>query len=324
MLAGIDIGGTKCAVTIGNIKDEAVEIINKIKFKTSEYSNPYDVLERLADELEKMQCEGIEAIGISCGGPLDSKNGVIMSPPNLPGWDNIRVKDFFEERFKAKIFLQNDADACAVAEWKFGAAKGLGNVVFLTFGTGLGAGLILNGRLYSGTNSMAGEVGHIRLSEFGAVGYGKSGSAEGFCSGGGIAQIGRSKALELLQIGKDCLFCRSYDELDKITAETIARAANSGDLCALEVYRISSIKLGELLSILIDLLNPQMIVIGSVYTRSSHLMQAKMNKVIESETLAVPRKNCIISKAALGDSIGDYAAISAAYYGLSSKQYDYK
>ncbi len=319
MLAGIDIGGTKCAVTIGNIKDEAVEIINKIKFKTSEYSNPYDVLERLADGLEKMQCEGIEAIGISCGGPLDSKNGVIMSPPNLPGWDNIRIKDFFEERFKAKTFLQNDADACAVAEWKFGAAKGLENVVFLTFGTGLGAGLILNGRLYSGTNSMAGEVGHIRLSEFGAVGYGKTGSAEGFCSGGGIAQIGRSKALELLQIGKDCLFCRSYDELDKITAETIARAANSGDLCALEVYRISSRKLGELLSVLIDLLNPQMIVIGSVYTRSSHLMQAEMNKVIESETLAVPRKNCIISKAALGDSIGDYSAISAAYYGLSSK-----
>lgn len=316
MLAGIDIGGTKCAVTIGNIKDEAVEIINKIKFKTSEYSNPYDVLERLADELEKMQREGIEAIGISCGGPLDSKNGVIMSPPNLPGWDNISVKNFFEERFKAKTFLQNDADACAVAEWKFGAAKGLENVIFLTFGTGLGAGLILNGRLYSGTNSMAGEVGHIRLSEFGAVGYGKTGSAEGFCSGGGIAQIGRNKALELLQIGKDCLFCRSYDELDKITAETIARAANSGDLCALEVYRISGRKLGELLSVLIDLLNPQMIVVGSVYTRSSHLMQAEMTKVIESETLAVPRKNCIISKAALGDSIGDYAAISAAYYGI--------
>lgn len=316
MLAGIDIGGTKCAVTIGNIKDEAVEIINKIKFKTSEYSNPYDVLERLADELEKMQREGIEAIGISCGGPLDSKNGVIMSPPNLPGWDNISVKNFFEERFKAKTFLQNDADACAVTEWKFGAAKGLENVIFLTFGTGLGAGLILNGRLYSGTNSMAGEVGHIRLSEFGAVGYGKSGSAEGFCSGGGIAQIGRNKALELLQIGKDCLFCRSYDELDKITAETIARAANSGDLCALEVYRISGRKLGELLSVLIDLLNPQMIVVGSVYTRSSHLMQAEMTKVIESETLAVPRKNCIISKAALGDSIGDYAAISAAYYGI--------
>lgn len=319
MLAGIDIGGTKCAVTLGSIKDEAVEIINKTMFKTSDYSNPYDVLERLADELEKMQCEKIEAIGISCGGPLDSKNGVIMSPPNLPGWDNIRVKDFFEERFKAKTFLQNDADACSVAEWKFGAAKGLENVVFLTFGTGLGAGLILNGRLYSGTNSMAGEVGHIRLSEFGAVGYGKSGSAEGFCSGGGIAQIGRIKALELLQSGKDCLFCKSYEELDKITAETIARAADSDDLCALEVYRISGRKLGELLSILIDLLNPQMIVIGSVYTRSSHLLKTEMSKVIETETLSVSRKNCIISKAALGDSIGDYAAISAAYYGLSSK-----
>ena len=322
MFAGIDIGGTKCAVTIGNIKDGSVEIINKTKFPTSDYSNPYDVLERLAGELEKMHCEEIEAIGISCGGPLDSKKGIIMSPPNLPGWDNIKIKDFFEERFKTKAFLRNDADACAIAEWKFGAAKGLENVIFLTFGTGLGAGLILNGRLYSGTDSMAGEVGHIRLGEFGAVGYGKCGSAEGFCSGGGIAQIGRLKALELLQCGKSCAFCGSYDELDKITAETIAKAADNGDLCAKEVYRISGKKLGGLLSILIDLLNPQMIVIGSVYTRSSHLLQEEMNRAINAETLDIPRKSCVISKAVLGDSIGDYAAISAAFYGLEDLNSD--
>ena len=96
-----------------------------------------------------------------------------------------------------------------MAEWKFGAAKGYENVIFLTFGTGMGAGLILNGRLYTGTNDMAGEIGHIRLEANGPVGYGKSGSFEGFCSGGGIAQLSRIRILEKLQMGEKVSFCSS-------------------------------------------------------------------------------------------------------------------
>lgn len=141
----------------------------------------------------------IAGIGISCGGPLDSRRGVILSPPNLPGWDEVPVKAYFERETGAPAMLRNDADACAVAEWRYGAGRGCRNMVFLTFGTGFGAGLILNGALYSGSCDMAGEIGHIRAPgdpAYRPVGYGKSGSFEGYCSGGGIAELGRAIALE--------------------------------------------------------------------------------------------------------------------------------
>jgi glucokinase len=102
-----------------------------------------------------------------------------------------------QNKFNSQDFLQNVSNACALAEWKFGAGKGCKNMIFLTFGTGMGAGLILDGRLYSGTNDMAGEVGHVRIAEDGFAGYGKAGSFEGFCSGGGIAQYGFGSAKDV-------------------------------------------------------------------------------------------------------------------------------
>ena len=313
LFIGVDIGGTKCAVTCGlKTKDGKIEFINKSRIETKDYSEPYDVLEKLAEEIEKFNIDKIEAIGISCGGPLDSASGVILSPPNLPGWDNIKITEFFKNRFGVEAYLQNDANACALAEWKFGAGAGTENMIFLTFGTGMGAGLVLNGKLYSGTNDMAGEVGHIRLEDDGPIGFGKAGSFEGFCSGGGIAQLGKAKAKELLQANKPCGFCKSTDEIDKITAKSIAESAKCGDKDAIEIYKLSARRLGQSLSFLIDILNPQKIVIGSVFTRSYDLMYDEMRKVIDAETLPLSNNVCTVCKAALGERIGDYAAISVA------------
>ena len=138
-------------------------------------------------------------------------------------------------------------------------------MIFLTFGTGLGAGLILNGALYSGTCDLSGEVGHIRLAPFGPVGFGKCGSFEGFCSGGGIAELGKTIARREIQSGRKTAFCGSLDELGEITAEKIANCAKNGDKLAIEVYEISGEKLGEGLALLIDILNPEKIVIGSAF-----------------------------------------------------------
>ena len=193
MKLGVDIGGTKCAVVLGDTEG----IIKKIRFATTTYE---ETMENIRNAIREM--DGYDAIGISCGGPLDSKKGLILSPPNLVGWDNVPITKMLSEEFGVPAYLCNDADACALAEWKFGAGKGTENMIFLTFGTGMGAGLILNGKLYSGTNGMAGEVGHMRMNAYGPVGYGKTGSFEGFCSGSGIAQIGKTLALEQLQMGK--------------------------------------------------------------------------------------------------------------------------
>jgi len=314
-LIGIDIGGTKCAVTYGVGGDGTVQIVDKVKFDTVSVQ---ETLERLLDETallmdkNSIDASNIDAIGISCGGPLDSRKGLIMSPPNLPGWDNIPVVEMFEKRFGIKTGIQNDANACALAEWKFGAAHGYSNVVFLTFGTGMGAGLILNGKLYSGTNDNAGEVGHIRLDDYGPVGYGKAGSFEGFCSGGGIAQLARTRVTEKLQMGEKITFCPTLTEANTLTAKIVAEAAIGGDALAKEIFATCGAYLGRALSTLIDVLNPEIIVLGSIYCRSQQLIEPAMQEVISREALSHARLVCRIVPAALGESIGDYAALSVA------------
>ena len=310
-LAGVEIGGTKCALSIGKAeKDGRVEIVYKEKFATLP---PYETLEKFAELLEiATKDKELCGIGISCGGPLDSKRGVIMSPPNLPGWDNIEAVKFFRERFGVPTVIQNDANACCYAEYKFGAGRGYNNVIFLTFGTGLGAGLILDGRLYSGTNDNAGECGHIRLSDDGPVGFGKAGSFEGFCSGGGIAKLGRMMAKQKLDNGEEVAFCKNYDELDNITAKLIADYAYDGDEFAKSIYRESGRKLGYGLSILIDILNPEAIIIGSIFTRSKDLLWDECKKVIDKEALSISADVCKVLTSELSENIGDYAALSLA------------
>jgi len=319
IILGIDIGGTKCAVIIGRIDGEGrIQIIKKSSFPTETCKGFEYTINRIfsaVDELlgdSGLTSENLSAIGISCGGPLDSKKGLVMSPPNLPGWDNIPVVDLFEKKYGVKTSLQNDANACALAEWKYGAARGYENAVFLTFGTGMGSGLILNGKLYAGTNDMAGEVGHIRLERTGPVGYGKAGSFEGFCSGGGIAQLAQTMALEKLQMGEKVSFCESFDRMNNITAKSVAEAAFAGDALAIEIYRICGHYLGVALSILIDILNPEVIVLGSIYGRAQALIEPEMRKVILRECVSHSHKVCQIVPAGLGENIGDYAALSVA------------
>ena len=147
MYIGIDIGGTKCAVVLG---DANGRISKKIKFATANKD------ETLANIFSAVQEVGLgKRIGISCGGPLDEKNGIILSPPNLPGWDDVHIVDILQEKFGVPAKIMNDANACAIAEHRFGAGVGSENMIFLTFGTGLGAGLIINGKLFSGGNGFA-------------------------------------------------------------------------------------------------------------------------------------------------------------------------
>ena len=319
---GIDIGGTKCAAVFAREEDDgSISFLAKERFATLDWKSTLEKLAELVDQMAKslkIDMAQVEAIGISCGGPLDSRSGVVMSPPNLPGWDNVPVTEFFRKRFSIPAFLQNDANACALAEWKFGAGKGLEHMVFMTFGTGLGAGVIANGALLAGTNDNAGEVGHMRLADFGPVGYGKRGSFEGFCSGSGIAQAGKTRAMELLQMGRTCAFCKSAEDIDTITAKTIADAADAGDRTAISVYEESGEYLGRGISLLIDILNPQAIVIGSIFARSENLLRKSMQRVIDAEALPLAAKVCKVVPAALGEKIGDYAAVSVAANGASS------
>ncbi|KAA2242745.1 ROK family protein [Chitinophaga agrisoli] len=316
MLLGFDIGGTKCAIILGNEENGSMHIKAKEVIPTG--GPAYEMIDKLFFAAENLLQQhalttgDIAGIGISCGGPLSRRLGLILSPPNLPGWDNIPMVQLTEKRFGKKVMMQNDANAGAVAEWKYGAGRNCNNIIFLTFGTGMGAGLILDGRLYEGSSELAGEVGHIRLADIGPVGFGKAGSFEGFCSGGGIAQIAQMKVRQKLQMGEPVSFCKSFDQLCGITAKTVAAAAFAGDEVAIDIYNTCAAYLGKGLSLLIDILNPERIVLGSIYGRAKPLLDPAMTKVIAEEALAGSRSVCEIVPAALGESIGDIAALTLA------------
>jgi glucokinase len=295
----LDIGGTKTAVSLW---EEEKTLLKKIQFPT--VGSPEMVMAKVLGTIEiliksiHVTQSQFAAVGISCGGPLDSARGLILSPPNLPGWDAVHIVSLLQEKIGIPCFLENDANACALAEWYWGAGQGYQNLAFLTFGTGFGCGLILNGQLYRGTGDLAGEVGHIRIAEDGPEGYGKRGSWEGYCSGGGISRL--------------------YGELTgrPATAKDICEAAIAGEPAALEVINKSAFYLGRGLSILIDTLNPQCIIIGSIFARCEGLFRPIMESIIAAETIPSAREQCVIRPAQLGELLGDKAALGVAINGL--------
>ena len=275
---GLDIGGTKCAVCVGQCGPDAVEIKTREEFPTAgkTWQEVLGIYSERIEELRKTY--EIANIGISCGGPLDSKAGLILSPPNLPGWDGVPIVKYFADRFGVPVHVQNDANACALAEAKYGAGRGARNVVFMTFGTGLGAGIVVDGRLYAGTNDNAGEIGHIRLAPHGPHGYNKDGSAEGFCSGAGIARLAGIRARE----------------------EQMTYAGSERE------------KLATILAYTIDILNPEVIVLGGVFMRNAELFMKEITPILEREALPGALAVCKIVPAGIGENVGDYAALAVA------------
>lgn len=314
---GVDIGGTKCAVVRG---DGEGHVCAKVRFATTTpektQAEIYAAVGRLILE-GRAAGEDPVAIGVSCGSPLDSKRGIIKEPPNLPGWVDVPITDELTARTGLPAYLCNDANACALAEWRFGAGRGTRNMVFCTFGTGFGAGLILDGRLYAGTSDDAGEIGHVRLSEDGPIGYFKHGSVEGFCSGGGLRQLGQSYARKAIREGLSPRFCPTEEDLESVTALSLANAATADppDPTALAVWRECGHRLGAAMAILVDLLNPERIVLGSIYARSSGLLADAMNEVLRREALPASLAVCRVVPAELTETVGDLAALTVAMEG---------
>ncbi len=299
---GWDIGGTKCAVVLGHVEDQQMMIDDKLAFDTADTQTPDKTIEQLLAMSKDLMAthrlakQDVSAIGISCGGPLNSRRGMILGPPNLPGWDEVEIVKETVNSLGIQTYLQNDANACALAEWSWGAGECCDNMVFLTFGTGMGAGLILNGRLYAGTNDLAGEVGHIRLEDTGLVGYNKPGSFEGFCSGGGLANAAAMHGMQF-------------------SAREVFENAVDGDMRCQKLVEQVGMQLGRGLAILIDLLNPQKIVLGSIFTRQESILRPLLEKELKAQALKLSLDVCEILPARLGEQIGDYAALATACYG---------
>lgn len=313
--AGVDIGGTKTAVSLAS---HLPELLSRVEFPTLPAKGPKYGLDRIQKTLhDALTSQGIpptelQAIGVSCGNPLDRIGGMIQSPPNLATWVDVPIVRILEQEFHVPCHLENDANAGAVAEHRYGAGRGAQSMIFLTMGTGFGAGLVLDGRLYRGASDSAGEIGHVRLTRSGPVGYRKAGSAEGWASGGGMVRV----ALRELTRAKARSEASALEKVavreGELTARTIAEAAQAGDRVAQRIVRLTATRLGEALAILIDLFNPERIVIGGLAMRMGESLLGPARKVVERESLSQAASVCQIVPASLGERIGDVAALCVA------------
>ncbi len=303
-ILGLDIGGTKTAAVAGTVTGDTFDRIAFASRPERGFEPMWrDIVEAGKDLVARHGRP--EAIGVSIGGPMDQARGVILSPPNLPGWDGIPCRSLLEKAFGVPVHVEHDAKAGALAEWLFGAARDRRNVIFLTFGTGLGAGLILDGRLYRGASDNAGDVGHWRIADDGPLVYGKRGSWEGFSSGTGLSALARERFPDRFA--------------PSVTAQDVIERARVGDPTAQEIVEISAMYLGRGIALLVDLLNIEVVVLGSLAVRAGDLFLPTARRIVTEEAQAINAGACEIVPSALGDRIGDVAALCAAIYHSSMK-----
>jgi glucokinase len=298
-ILGLDIGGTKTTVLAGSATGDVFERRRLASDAQAGFDRMWAHITAAADELVALRGRPT-AVGVSIGGPLDHRRGIVYSPPNLPGWDRIRLKDRLSDRFGAPTFVEHDAKAGLLAEWYFGAARGHRNVVFLTVGTGLGCGLLLDGHLYRGASDRSGEIGHWRMAMRGPAAYGKRGSWEAFSSGAGLPRLARH-------------LYPKRDWSGSMTAEELVAMARSGDRDAARVVHTSAMWLGRGIAQLIDLLDPELVILGTLAVHAGDLFLPDVQRVVQRETIGGSGA-CRIVAAGLGERIGDVAALSAAIH----------
>lgn len=316
LLAGIDIGGTKTAIVLSSTPPL---LLSRTEFPTNASLGPDAairlILQSLHDALAKQGASpsGLLGIGVSCGGPLDPNLGLIQSPPNLSTWNDVPICNILQREFGVPCRLENDANAGALAELNYGIGVGVQNLVFLTMGTGIGAGIIVNGQLLRGASNSAGEIGHVRLTRSGPTGHGRPGTVEGWASGGGMAQLAKMYIDSAIRNGKPTTLAAEAQATPfKITAYHIAEAARNGDEVAKAVVKKVGERLGQTLSILIDLLNPECISIGGLALRFGEDLLQPARAVVRREALRSAAERCRILPSSLQESIGDVAALCVA------------
>lgn len=315
-ILSIDIGGTKTAISLVT---PLGKILAHERFPTSVELGPDDLCQRMAKSAATLQKEVNRGpwigVGVSAPGPLSSQDGCFLNPPNMPGWHGYPIVATLKEHLgTSAVELMNDANAAAYAEFKFGAGINAQTMIFFTMSTGMGAGLIIQGRLHEGLDDMAGEVGHTLVASDGPVGFGRRGSLEGFCSGPGIAQLAVTKLTQALHEESDSTLFHLEKDWRLIDATDVGNAAKGGDLVALSCLRESGEKLGLFCADLIDLLNPEMIVLGTIGRLHSDLIIPEARRIIDQIAHPKSARRVKIVPAKLADSL-PYLAGAAAFLG---------
>lgn len=311
MRLGIDIGGTKTWFALG---DAEGRVLAEARIATAPSGDALADFARIAEGARAllrqrgMEPRGLEIVGVSTPGGVDPRGGFVRNPPNLPGWDGAPLRDMLAEALGARVALENDANAAALAEWRFGAARGFRHAVYLTMSTGLGGGLILDGRLYRGDANLAGEVGHVPVVWQGEpCACGLRGCAEAYI--GGAAW---TKRLARATPASSAVAKLAAKEGASPRPEHVVAAARAGDAFALgEMERFNEV-LAQLICGLAAVLAPEVFVLGTIAAAAGEaLCFAPLRQRVRANTWPRPEPIAIVP-AALGERLGVYAGLGVA------------
>ncbi len=307
----LDIGGTKLAA---GVVDGSGHVHSFVVAPTQSEQGPQSVLDRLFDLGHRavagsgLDWSEIRAVGIGCGGPLDASRGVLLSPLHLPGWDDVPVTAMAERAYERPAVLENDATAAAAGEHRYGAGAGTSNMVYLTLSTGVGGGVVVDGRLYRGAMGNGGELGHVTVDWRGrrCRGCGRRGCLEAYVSGTSIAERAREALAE--SDGTSALA-----ELRNPIASEVAAAARAGDPLARSVWDETIEALACGLTSIVNLFEPELVVVGGGVSRSGEQLLGSVRERVRAQSMRPAAQAADIVESALGEHVGVVGAAAIVY-----------
>ncbi len=314
----IDLGGTKIIAAIISNKGQ---VVAKEYYLTLADEGPQSVINRILSAVDSLlNSKGIgssqlDSISIAAAGAIDFEKGLVTSSPNLPGWHNIPLRDIIKEKYGINTFLINDANAAALGEHHFGAGRGVNNLIYLTVSTGIGGGIIINGKLYSGLYGSAGEIGHMTIDVNGPrCSCGNIGCLEVLASGTAVAR----EAIKRISQGESSSLTEIMEgKIEDITAEKVSVAAQGGDSLALEVISKAATYLGVGMVNLVNIFNPEMIIVGGGMAKMGNLLLNPARQVVRERAFQLSAQAVRIVPAQLGDDAG---ALGAAVFAFQQRK----
>jgi glucokinase len=309
---GIDVGGTKIAAGIVN---QAGEIITRYTTHAHSEKEPQHVIEAIGQAYHTLIAQSdiapseIEAVGLGFGGNTNGPAGLVLVSSNLPAWRNVPLRDIVAEQIGQTVILDNDTNLCALGEYHFGAGRGTQNMVYVTFSTGYGIGIIIDGRLYVGHTGTAGELGHVVIEIGGPpCSCGKNGCIMAYASGVGISRM----VYERIEAGiktslRPSIFGR------RISGEEVVEAAQQGDQVAREILNTAGYYAGVGLSMVVQILNPELIVLGGGLTRIGPLVMDQVEVGLADHTQPQLLDSVRLVPWTLGDDLGIIGAAAKVF-----------
>jgi len=310
----IDLGGTKIITAI--ISSNGQVMAREYQLTLADES-PQSVIERIFSAIDHllsqrdMDSSQLASISIAAAGAINLDKGLITSSPNLPGWHDVPLRDIIKERYRVNTFLINDGSAAALGEHRLGAGRGVSNLIYLTVSTGIGGGIIINGKLYSGESGSAGEIGHMTIDVNGPrCNCGNIGCFEVLASGTAVAK----EAIRRISQGERSSITEIVGgKIEDITAEKVGAAAQEGDALALEVVSQAATYLGVGMVNLVNIFNPEMIIVGGGMSNMGDLLLNPARQVVKERAFQLSAQAVRIVPAQLGEDGGVLGAAVFAF-----------